>query len=973
MSTPKREPRLRRYRVKWGRALLAVAVVAVLLALAIANAAVRANWTEVEDGVLWVESVDGLVAESVASNSPAAVAGIQRGDVLLAVNNEPIEKYEDVLRFLHSGVTGTRLNYTVLRVRDQQLYGLSLERLPGSSFPVHLALAAVGLFGLLVGAAVRVRRPGQQATLHFFWLTVAFFGVFAFSFSGRLDRLDWVFFWADEIAILLVAPLFMHFALVFPERSPGWVRNHLGAFVVPLIYMPAVALGGMQALTIFNADGGAGLTQAVERIWRFEHIYLVTCTLGGLTTMVVALRRVHSGTARRQLRWVVSGAVLGGVPFAVGYGVPYGLGFEAAEGMEFTAVPLGLIPLTFASAIVRYRLRDVEVIVKRSLVYTAAVVAMLVIYLALEGLASEVFLEESDDHNVIIALLATAVVVLLANPVKSAIHTMLDRVYYRDRFDHRRALVRFARDLNSDLDLRRLSKRLVHRVSATLDVERMVLFLVRDLTDDNLERNLKNDYQPIRWVGFDEMPPVLRRATSVGERMHGRYTVLLDDAANRRKCSPDDVSFWRSQELYYFVPCVAEEGPIAVMALGRKGTGEPLSSEDMALLAAVAGQVATALENGRLYGQLEDKAGELDRMRQFSDNIIESLNDGLVVLDLDDRVVRWNAGFERLYGVSRADAVGQSLDELFDKEFVERLRQARDDSASESALYRVPLSSRHPEKSRLLVNAATAPLSRPDGKVEGTMVFVENITARVQLEEQVQISEKMASIGLLAAGVAHEVNTPLTGISSFTQMLLDGADPEDPKTPLLEKIEQQTFRASKIVNGLLNLSRPGQPDSIGPVDVNMVITDVLGLLEHQFELSNVQVRRELSAPLPVVTGVEFKVQQVFLNLFLNARDAMETGGWLTVTSSFTNGSVVIEVTDTGAGIPAGILSRIYDPFFTTKAAGQGTGLGLSVTYGVVQEHHGTIECDSQAGRGTCFTLTFPKAVSQRTKASEAVR
>ena len=973
MSIAKRESRLRRYRVKWGRALLAVGVVAVLLALAIANAVVRANWTEVEDGVLWLESVDGLIAESIAPDSPAVVAGIQRGDVLLAINNEPIETYEDVLQFLHASVAGTRLNYTVLRVSDQPLYGLALERLPGSSFPVHLVLAAVGLFGLLVGAAVRVRKPGHQATLHFFWLTVAFFGVFAFSFSGRLDRLDWVFFWADEISILLVAPLFMHFALVFPERAPGRVRDRLGSLVVPLIYLPAVALGAIQAVTILNADGGVGLTETVERIWRFEHIYLVACTLGGLTTMVVALRRAHSGTARRQLRWVVSGAVLGGVPFAIGYGVPYGLGFEAVTGMEFTAVPLGLIPLTFASAIVRYRLRDVEVIVKRSLVYTVAVVAMLIIYLALEGLASEVFLEESDDHNVIIALLATAVVVLLANPVKSAIHTMLDRVYYRDRFDHRRALVRFARDLNSDLDLRRLSKRLVSRVSSTLDVERMVLFLAGELTGDNLELPQKHDYQPIRWVGFDETPPALRRATSVGERLHGRYTVLLDDAANRRKCSPDDVSFWRSQELYYFVPCVTEQGPIAVLALGRKGTGEPLSSEDMALLAAVAGQVATALENGRLYGQLEDKAGELDRMRQFSDNIIESLNDGLLVLDLDERVVRWNAGLERLYGVSRVEAVGRSLDELFDEEFVERLRQARDDAASESALYRVPLSSRYPEKTRLLVNAATAPLSRPDGKVEGTMVFVENITARVQLEEQVQISEKMASIGLLAAGVAHEVNTPLTGISSFTQMLLEGADPEDPRTPVLEKIEQQTFRASKIVNGLLNLSRPGQPDAVGPVDINMVISDVLALLEHQFELSNVQVRRELSTPLPAVTGVEFKVQQVFLNLFLNARDAMKTGGWLTIASRFENGSVVAEVKDTGSGIAAPNLSRIYDPFFTTKAVGQGTGLGLSVTYGVVQEHHGTIECDSQPGRGTCFTLTFPQAVSKLAKASEAVR
>jgi two-component system, NtrC family, sensor kinase len=263
---------------------------------------------------------------------------------------------------------------------------------------------------------------------------------------------------------------------------------------------------------------------------------------------------------------------------------------------------------------------------------------------------------------------------------------------------------------------------------------------------------------------------------------------------------------------------------------------------------------------------------------------------------------------------------------------------------------------------RLLVNATEVPLQNASGgdAVVGTLLLIEDITDRVRLEEQLQISEKMASIGLLAAGVAHEVNTPLTGISSFTQMLLDGADPNDPKTVLLEKIERQTFRAAKIVNGLLNLSRPGSSTNERiEVDLNAVITDVFSLLEHQFEVGSIKVRRQLAPTMVPVRGIEHQLQQVFLNLFLNARDAMTRGGWLSVATRVDGDRVTAEIADTGSGIPSEQIARIYDPFFTTKAIGRGTGLGLSITYGIVREHDGTIHCDSAVGQGTRFTLTLP--------------
>lgn len=934
-----------------------LAVVVALLSLAIANIVQRASWSEVEDGVLWRASSGDIVATEIAAGSAAAKAGVEPGDVLLAINGAPVDGVDDVVAAHHGSQSGKALDYTVLRMKARQQLSLAVQPIPSSPRALYYMLAVVGIFSLLVGASVRLRRPDHQATLHFFWLTVAFFGVLAFSFTGRLDPLDWTFYWGDLTAQLLLPPLFLHFALVFPDRPDAWVRSDAGRTLVPALYLPALLFGGASVAAVINGgQHGEVLTRVLSLLDRGQLVYLAISLVAGLAIMVRALRRVRSVTARRQLRWIVWGTALGCVPFVIGYALPYALGLQHFRGFEFTALLLGLIPLAFASAIVRYRLMDVEVIIKRGLVYAAAVAAIAAMYAVLLNLAGVIFFKDADQRNPVIALLATLVVVLLSRPVKNAIQTGLDRVYYRDRYDYRRALVGFARDLNSDLDLLRLSERLVHRVTETLLVDRMALMLAPvSLTPDD------GDFVTIAHAGFPEHPPRLSRGSEVGTRLIAGHTLALDDNLALRRLDAREVDFWRDAGIHYFVPCVSKEGAIAVMALGRKASAEPLSSEDMALLSAVAAQAATALENGRLYRQLRTKAEEVERMRQFSENILESLNDGLAVLDRNGRVVRWNRRLEELYGLRHEDAVARLLDDLFDAAVVDMVRSSSHDAPEGSAYYRVPLTTRHDPARRLLVNIAATPLRDAHGAIAGTIVICEDISSRVQLEEQLQISEKMASIGLLAAGVAHEVNTPLTGISSYTQMLLDGAAEDDPKTKVLEKIERQTFRAAKIVNGLLNLARPAQVDS-GPCDINAVINDVLSLLEHQFRTGRIQVRKETAAIAPRVQGIEYKLQQVFLNLLLNARDAMPRGGWLTIVTRAEGDAAVVEVADTGSGIPADQLSRIYDPFYTTKAIGKGTGLGLSITYGIVQEHGGTITCESEVGQGTRFTLRLPLAV-----------
>ncbi len=934
------------------RVAVPVAVAAGLIALALVNLVVVRNWERTvsmaaDDGVLWGADLSAL---EVSAGSTAAEAGVRRGDFLLAIDGEPVTSPADVAQRLARTPPDAAVTYTISRDSADALVTVQLRRVPGPQFGLYYLLAAVGIFGLLVGASVRLRRPADPATLHFFWLTAAFFGVFAFTYTGEFSRTDFFFYWADVVAFVLLPPLFLHFALVFPERPAPWVATANGRAVLPLIYLPALLLG-LARVAAMQWLPGEAMARRLVQLETIEFVYLAACLLGGLALMIRALGRLRSVTARRQLRWIVWGSGLGAVPFIAAYVIPFLVGLRVPYG-EYTAVLLGCIPLAFASAIVRYRLMDIEVIIKRALVFSAVGLGLVVVYQGTLGLVG--LLSGHQEQNEFWALFATLVVVLVAPPLRNAIQGGLDRLYYRDRYDYRRALVTFARDLNSDLDLERLSTKLVERVRETLAIERISLLLAESDADGG-------DFVPVASGGVDD-PSALRiaRDSALGVRLLSGQAVSIDDPVPLRRLMGDEASVWRDAGWHAFVPCVSKEVTIGVLAVGRRGRYEPLSSEDMALLSAVASQAATALENARLYGQLRVKAEEIERLRQFSDSVVESLSDGLLVVDLDDRVLRWNRRLEQLFHCDRTRAIGRRLSGLFPEAFVDLLMAARQANPSGATLHRVPLPAGPGDQPRpLLVNAGIAPFQTADGVKAGWIIVIEDVTERAHLEEQLRLSEKMAAVGLLAAGVAHEVNTPLTGISSFTQMLLEGASPEDPRTQLLEKIERQTFRAAKIVNSLLNLARPSGGDA-APVDINGVVTDVLSLLEHQFRGTRIQVRRDLTAAAPV-QGYEYKLQQIFLNLFLNARDAMPKGGWLSVSTRSAADGVIVEVADTGTGIPSEHMARIYDPFFTTKADGAGTGLGLSVTYGLVQEHGGTLTCESVLGQGTRFTLRLPAA------------
>ncbi len=248
--------------------------------------------------------------------------------------------------------------------------------------------------------------------------------------------------------------------------------------------------------------------------------------------------------------------------------------------------------------------------------------------------------------------------------------------------------------------------------------------------------------------------------------------------------------------------------------------------------------------------------------------------------------------------------------------------------------------------------------------------FFTDLRPRIEMEKQLEEthlqlvnSEKMASLGKLAAGIAHEINNPLGGILIYSSLLTETLKVSDPRTQDLAKIVQEATRCKDIVKSLLEFSRQTDP-KMEPADINKAITDGLFFLENQALFHNIEIVKNLAPFLPTVRGNAGQLKQVFMNIIVNAAEAMHGSGTLTITTGLSKDQkgTWVEFTDTGEGIPRENLSRIFDPFFTTKEVGRGTGLGLSTSYGIIEGHRGRIDVKSEVGRGTTFRIELPVQV-----------
>jgi two-component system NtrC family sensor kinase len=926
-------------KVSLGAVVLALATLAAFI-FAWLNFVQREQFDIPDDGVAWLDTASGVQAWKLAPNSPAAKVGIRPGDVLVAINDLPVTTQVQVTKRLWRAGLWSKVSYKLLRNGEE--FETPLVTAPAEKpASIENYERVVGLLYLFIGIFIFVRRWNAPRAIHFFVFCLVSFVLYSFHYSGKLDAFDYEVYWAGIVAKLLAPALLLHFALVFPERTEGATRaiSKLG-----LVYAAPVVLLLGHISTALNILGFVPWLGSRVLLDKIELSYLAVYFLLAAGVFYKSFRDAPSGVLRQQLKWLTGGTLAGSVPFAFLYILPFVLDAPPRAWVRFSALSLVLIPLCFGYAIIRYRLMDVDIIFKRGLAYTAATAAVASIYFALVALIADIF--HAQTTGPVGGMIAIVIAAFLFQPFREWIQGRLDRFFYRDRLDYRRTLIEFGRTLTNEVRFDPMLGSVMDRVSQTLLVDRLAIFM-----EDPIH---PGEMRLARSMGVRLSEPMDLSFLEPARPEFARGALFFESPRSAREVSDSVRHTLEQLDLNYFIPCRIREHTVAVLGLGKTVDGDFLSSDDVELVQTIAGYVAVALDNAQLYSSLEQKALEIARLKDFSENIVESLNVGVLAIDLGGIVESWNSRMEQLFGVVRQDAVGRQLHSLLPGELASEIA-VRKDEEQVTGIYKQRLL--HQGK-YLTLNVSITPLVSKSGERIGRLLLFDDVTQRERMEEQMSQTEKLTSLGLLAAGVAHEVNTPLAVISNYIQMLAKQMPEGDPRQALIEKIVKQTFRASEIVNNLLNFSRTGSAE-LSDIDVNRVVEETLSLVEHPLKTSQVQIVKQLGQTLPAVRGSANKLQQVFLNLFLNARDAMPGGGMLEVRTAAHNGSVEIEIADTGAGIPREHIHRIFDPFFTTKATGRGTGLGLSISYGIIKEHSGKIDVRSTPGKGTSFHVEFP--------------
>jgi signal transduction histidine kinase len=810
-------------------------------------------------------------------------------------------------------------------------------------------LGIVTALNLTLGMLVLARNPRHWVNRAFALFAIS---VAAWSASGatNIAGVSAPLFWARWS---FLAGTVILFALVlFLYNYP--FRNELPRSKAFLVLTAAASL--LCVLSTFtpfivqnatNTPHGRSLTYG--SLYRFFAAYVLWC-LGYSIFLVVRRYLLARGAERRRLTYLfVALLVPLSLAITTNVVVPLITGSSrlSTYGPLFSVLMIAMI----AHAIIRHRLMNVRLVLRRGVVYLISVAVCGSIFGLVIATADSVADRPKDLPLAFQVVLALAIA-LAFQPLKRWIQQGLDRYFYREEYDYPLIIRQASTRIASILDLQELLNYLSHTISTTLRPD-LVAVYVSDKTAPAF--SLASAYSPLDHATA-ALPASLPSTDPLVEHLLEHRQLLTTDEPSAGIHLATSTSAIRQLARLggeYVFPMLFEGRLVGFILIGPKMSGDAYFSEDMELLTTLISQTGTAVTNAQLYGRVL-------LANEYIENILSTMDSGVITIDASGHVALCNSTAERLTGIPKSTLASLTVDEL-PHPLARQLRATLADGQP-----RLQIETDLPARTEQLpIVSSTAALTETSGTVLGALVVFTDLSKLKELEAEKRRAERLAAFGAFASGVAHEIKNPLVAIRTFAELLPERFSDPDFRDDFASVVIREISRIDDLVARLRGIAATA-PKQSGTVDVREPIRDTVTLLRGQLEQSRTTVHYDFRDTHPLVVVDEAQLKQLFLNLMMNAVEAMGSGGDITVSvsrkQSEGRSTIVTEVADNGPGIPDGVKASIFDPFFTTKP--RGSGLGLAICRGITDAHRGTIRAESGHGRrGTTITVELPAADS----------
>lgn len=794
---------------------------------------------------------------------------------------------------------------------------------------VQSILVAAALYNLVLVLTIlrrtNINQAGRNFALYILGTAAWTFCVFLMNMQYDLQLTLWLtrgtFFCATGFAFA-----WLWFCAHFPQPSPTFRRT---AWWLTLLGIPWVFLSWTSWITpkVFFHTGwveaGVGPLVVPFTIW------LCICGGTGLLHLYYKAGEVR-GIERLQIRYIL----LGGIGLVVTGSIPDLILPAITNSTRFAQYgPLAslFITTTTTYAIVRYRLMDIKIVVRAGVVYSITISTLALLF-ALLAMTFDTVLKDIFHLSAKVGSFLTALIVALAfQPVRHFVQQVVDKRFFKSVYDYRVTLSEASNALASVRDRELLMATLENALVRTLRPRGVAIFLPGH--DDILTMMSTAD-------SWEELPRMLVEPEPVLYYAIDTDDVMVMEELMRRPPPAEHIGErMKSWGVHIAVPLIAGGRLSGIVFLGEKLSGDVYTADDIGLLRILGKQAAIALDNARHYH-------EMVLMNDYHARLLHIMQDGVIALDPQQRIITYNSVAEKITGVSTTEAVGQRLTEIGINELpiIDTGEQGIETTFTTRTGDTIP------------VLVTVTPFTRRWETADSHLVVFRDLSMLRALEQQKMQAERFSSMGAMAASLAHEIKNPLVPIQLFAHMLPSKYDDAEFRKEFSETVVNEVERISRLVGQMLDLVRKPSSDR-EVVNLREVIEQLLVLIHSDYERVHVTVHTEFEADAFRVVGVRAQLYQAILNVMMNSIQVMPEGGDLTVGVRMLEGKLVCQISDTGPGVPPEDLHRIFEPLYTTKP--EGHGLGLALTYHFIRTHGGEIRAERAPGGGLTISLLLP--------------